>query len=711
MTMEAHLPDGTVLQFPEGTAPEIVQKAVKQVLAGEIGMDQRMDKRSGAPVGVRAAVGGAVSPEDRLKTLQKTFPDAQPYGDDNFVYTDPRTNRPTLYNEQNTRVFGVPLPTIGDIASIGPEIAETLGGMAGGAAGVVAAPVTGGASIATIPAATGLGAAAGREMYGLLSDALLGTEDTRSLPTRLGDTAMTTGINAVAGPLADAAASVVRTATGPVTRYIGGKLRDVDVMGAFDRLNIKPMAGAATGNRVIQGLEQGTSNLPGGAGVMQKAADETISSTGDAAASLSQRFAGPGNTVLSTEGAGAAIKTAAKNAGERFKVTRQQIDDEATALIGADRPTAMAQTQALVGELQARLARAPNSQPELRRAIDEAQALLKDAAANGDALPFEVVRKIRTRIGSELDRPDLSGYRPGEDQHMARLYDALKTDLYGAARAAGPDAERKMVLHDRYVRFMRNDADGRVPPLQTLQKIVDTGTDAQAFSYALQGSKDGTQRLARLRASFKPEEWDVVSSTVFDRLGRAIPSQQSASMLGEESADFSVNTFLTNWQKLQDSGASKVLFGGTRYKQLEQPMNDLVKVVGSLKDAQKMANTSGTARSMNVASLFTSLGAATGGYVGGDTESAGGSALGTLGGLTVGGFAAAKLLTRPSFVRWLSTTARVVNNNPNALRAQVARLYAIAEQEPDLRGAIEQYARQIEPASEPTGSREPSAAR
>jgi hypothetical protein len=241
----------------------------------------------------------------------------------------------------------------------------------------------------------------------------------------------------------------------------------------------------------------------------------------------------------------------------------------------------------------------------------------------------------------------------------------------------------------------RGDADGRTPPLQTLQKIVDQGTDAQALTYALQGAKDGKQRIAQLRASFKPEEWDTVASTVFDRLGRAVPSQQSASMLGEEAGDFSVNTFMTNWNKLQQNGSAKVLFGGTRYRELEQPMNDLVKVVGSLKDAQKMANTSGTARSNGVITLVTALGGSAGGYFGGDAQSAGGYGLGAAIALTGGGYGAAKLLTSPSFVRWLSTSARVVNNNPNALRAQIARLGAVARAEPDLRDAIGQYAQQI----------------
>jgi hypothetical protein len=361
----------------------------------------------------------------------------------------------------------------------------------------------------------------------------------------------------------------------------------------------------------------------------------------------------------------------------------------------------LSKVQTLVNDMRAQLARAPHSQPELERAIREATAMLEDGRVTGGALPFDVVRKIRTRIGSELDRPDLSGYRPGEDAHMARLYGALKEDLYGAAAQAGPDAVKKLQLHDRYVRFMRNDADGRVPPLETLQKIIDTGTDAQAYAYAMQGSKDGAQRLIRLRASMKPEDWDVVAATVYDQLGRALPGRQSATALGEAASDFSVSTFLTNWNRLQQNGSAKAIFSGTRYRDLQQPINDLAKVVSGLKDAEKMANTSGTARSNAVITLFTALGGSAGAYLGGDATTAGGAGLGAAAALTGGGFGAAKLLTNRTFVRWLSTTAKVVMNQPTALRAQIARLYTVAEQEPQLRYEIERYASQLEPQPAP----------
>jgi hypothetical protein len=71
--------------------------------------------------------------------------------------------------------------------------------------------------------------------------------------------------------------------------------------------------------------------------------------------------------------------------------------------------------------------------------------------------------------------------------------------------------------------------------------------------------------------------------------------------------------------------------------------------------------------------------------------------------LTGGGFGAAKLLTNRSFVRWLSTTAKVVMNQPTALRAQIARLYTVAEQEPQLRFEIERYAQQLGQPPEANG--------
>lgn len=58
MTVEAHLPDGRVLQFPEGTAPEVVQRTVKGVLSGAVGGKTPKPDRS-ALEAVHDVVGGA----------------------------------------------------------------------------------------------------------------------------------------------------------------------------------------------------------------------------------------------------------------------------------------------------------------------------------------------------------------------------------------------------------------------------------------------------------------------------------------------------------------------------------------------------------------------------------------------------------------------------------------------------------------------------
>ena len=95
--------------------------------------EKQIEMTTGAPLGVRAAVGSSTTMQDKLATLKQYFPDAQPYDKDNFIYTDPKTGRATLMNERNPVLFGVPLPTMGDIAGALPEISEFVGAGTGAA--------------------------------------------------------------------------------------------------------------------------------------------------------------------------------------------------------------------------------------------------------------------------------------------------------------------------------------------------------------------------------------------------------------------------------------------------------------------------------------------------------------------------------------------------------------------------------------------------
>jgi hypothetical protein len=55
--------------------------------------EKQIEMTTGAPLGVRAAVGSATTMQDKLATLKQYFPDAQPYDKENFIYTDPKTGQ------------------------------------------------------------------------------------------------------------------------------------------------------------------------------------------------------------------------------------------------------------------------------------------------------------------------------------------------------------------------------------------------------------------------------------------------------------------------------------------------------------------------------------------------------------------------------------------------------------------------------------------
>lgn len=646
-----------------------------------------IDRHRGAPASVRQAVGSARLPQDRLATLRKFYPDAQPHEDDNFIFTDPETGRSTLYNP--------PGFDAGDVASVSGEAAEMAGGVIGGAlavpAAVAGAVPTAGASLLSVPAGVGLGAAGARELHDLAAAQLGGTVDTRGVPARAADAAVTAGVNAVGHRVGELVERGVRAAVAPVRRAFPGLTSGQQALDDAALLGTEQTAGMVTGNRALQSMENAMANTPGGAGVMQAAAERAMSDLDAAAGRIAQGFRGHGQ-VQSAQGAGQRLREGARAAGERFATRREQLDDALMTEIGANQVVPVRNVGALEAELTRYLNQAFNSRnPEFRGALEELRSVLADAgmlqatpngnvvqlgAANG-GLPFEVLRSIRTRIGRDLERPDISGYTPSTEAAMRRVYGALSEDIRAAAHARGPRAQQLLAAHDRYVRFNRN------VNLPALQRIEDAGTDEQAFNLAMTAARDGGTTLTRLRRSLRPEEWDVVASSVLAKMGRATPGQQTASTVGEAADDFSASTFLTNWSKLAPE-AKQALFGGNRYRDLMPELDALVRQSARVRDAAKMANPSGTAR--NTIAALTVLGAG-GQLLGGDVQGAGV----TVGGAILAPRAVARLLTSPGFVRWLGDTTVAVANRPAAWGPRLGQLVAVAKAEPEIREEVYQY--------------------
>jgi len=91
------------------------------------GNTQMIDRDTGAPSYIRAIVGSVYDDADRLATIQQYYPDAQPYDDNNFIFTNPDTGKPTVFNPKGMDT--------GDIAGGTRERMTSVGSGLGAAAG------------------------------------------------------------------------------------------------------------------------------------------------------------------------------------------------------------------------------------------------------------------------------------------------------------------------------------------------------------------------------------------------------------------------------------------------------------------------------------------------------------------------------------------------------------------------------------------------
>lgn len=610
-----------------------------------------VDAGTGAPANVRIAVGNAVTDRDRLATLRGFYPDAEPIGDGNFIFTDPETGRRRLYNPRG-------LDT-GDLASVAaPAAAQMLGGAVGGILALPSAAALGPAGPA---AGVGLGAAAGQQLLDAYMRNVMGTVDTRSLVERFAGAGADVGLNAIGGPLAERAMQAISAAVAPA-RYAGNAVLEEAgqrVRDAAARLGIEIPAGVATGSKTVQQIESTLAQSPGGAGATRAAYDESLAAADRIARQAAERIAPGGRAPLTAGATDEAARIGARRGGEDFARRAGELREQALDLIGRDRPLRLTEIAREGATLARDLARAPESlDASYREATDRAIRLLNDLDRGGGSLPVGTVVDVRRAIGAALDAPQAAGQvAPEGAPALRRIYAALNRELDAAAREAGPDAADAWRRSNRFVEAYRREGG----PGATVEAFGVPGSAESITQAFLAGERRGVRELAQLRGRMRREDWDATVAGVLTRLGRARPGAQN------EAGDvFSLETFLTNWNNLGRDGR-RVLLGGSRYARSREALDDLATVAGGFRDAGRTRGFSNTGSINAYNALLASL------VAGAVEPMAGGLAVGTMGAFAGG----ARLLQSPRVIRALANLGRSAGRSDAIFTRELGRLGTI----------------------------------
>jgi hypothetical protein len=465
-----------------------------------------------------------------------------------------------------------------------------------------------------------------------------------------------------------------------------GSLKMQERLANMDAAGVKPTVGSASGSRRAQALEATVAALPGGHGQVKAVGLANNAILEDDVA----RLAGGANrdTVI----AGNTIKSGLFGpngwVNSSFRSTRDKLYGRLDAKLTPATPVPGRETYQFLTTANKGVQGAPAISAghlvdsELKSIADD---FLSDVTTAGGAIPYEALKKLRTKVGDKLADPELIGTE--QRRAYSQLYAAMSKDMEEAAVAAG--AGKEFSAANRYNQLGQQRMD------DFFQGISDKGAQPEAvYKIAIGDAPESATKLFKIKNSLTPDEWSTVRQTVLNRMGRSKPNVQTDEYV------FSAETFLTAYNNMgKNPRVLDALFGSTK-SPYRQNLDIIAKAAGYQRESSKvLANPSGTAGlGLQASALFGAFGAvgnmglaaATG--AGATAAAIPGVASGIAAG-TAGAYGLGKLLTNESFVRWLAQGTKLP---VKSLPGHIARLSALAMNDPEFAPLIEQYKAQVE---------------
>lgn len=555
-----------------------------------------------------------------------------------------------------------------------------------------------------------------------------------AVPAAMRDAAMATSSGAVGqavGEATDNPAMGIAASFGPQAATQGaamgvrglarggseGRAEMQDRLAHLDAAGVTtPSVGMATGKNRNQMIEAWLASVPGSSGVMARNAAAVNDQMGAKVNQLARKT-GSADPVT----AGVALKEGI----EGYREKQQQIYDAMTKKLESVIPSNVnfpaAETIAAGQTVTAPLPGAPNitgvrdsQRGFVNRMTD---AVSTDAApkpptaapsiifgANGKpiivqapgspgGLPFETLQGMKTTIGDNAF-PKANQLLADQSSGAAKfMYGGAKRDIENAAQITDqvrqsmgqpPVAAATLDRRDKFYSRAQKVLENVLEPIYN--KNADGFNPESAFKTAESFAKNSGTTTQQLMLSMPPKVRQEVASAVVDKLGRALPGHQD-----DVGSRFSPQTFLSNWNKLPDDSKMALFTGHKGGAALKDSLDSVAKSASMLKDKNAVfPNPSGTA-SRNALIGY-------GGLVGGGVAhmAATGNpwALGAAIASPTAAFAGAKLMTNPTFVRWLAKSTSVPDSRITQHLTRLA-VDSSVEKDPEAREAMQQFLREM----------------
>lgn len=468
--------------------------------------------------------------------------------------------------------------------------------------------------------------------------------------------------------LGTAAAGLTRTiargAGSDAAAAMQGRMADAAASGAT------LTAGQAGGSRVVQALENTSGRLWGGGSVAKNAERQTAqleSSVNDIVDNLS-----PKGTALTPTGAGESINKGVAATKQSMK----RAEDAAYAKVDQLVPETAPMNVSASAQKAADLA-VPTSNEALNAATvsPKIKAVNDALAASGGTMPYADLTKLRTHVGSMIDR----SFAPADPQTngaLKQLYGSLTEDLHAGAGAVSPEAQAAVKAAGTLYKGNKAQRDA-------LNAVVNRAGGPEAVFQAATGqTKAGATKIGAVLSALDPENANVVRATVLHRMGRAVPS------VANPAGEFNASTLLTNWNKMSPEAKDAVFGSSGAAGDLRKSLDSITKTVGTLRDAgHTLANPSGSAGAAAHGFELWKLLEVGGGVLAG--AGGGWHALAGAAGAIPANMILSRALVNPRTARWIATTTKLPQHAiPNAVN-QLAKMGKVDPDARDLAAALQ----------------------